>query len=43
MYLTCGDQDALLAIATGERAYAFQVPSDIMAYLPLTKSEVMVA
>ncbi len=26
-----GDRDALLAIATGERAYAFQVPSDIMS------------
>ena len=26
-----GDQDALLAIATEERAYAFQVPSDIMS------------
>lgn len=26
-----GDQDALLAIATGERAYAFQVPSQIMS------------
>lgn len=26
-----GDQDALLAIATGERAYAFQVPSEIMS------------
>jgi TPM domain len=26
-----GDQDALLAVATGERAYAFQVPSDIMS------------
>ena len=26
-----GDQDALLAIATGERAYAFHVPSDIMS------------
>ena len=26
-----GDRDALLAVATGERAYAFQVPSDIMS------------
>jgi hypothetical protein len=26
-----GDRDALLAIATEERAYAFQVPSDIMS------------
>ncbi len=26
-----GDRDALLAIATGERAYAFQVPSAIMS------------
>src|ERR1700754_6434 len=26
-----GDQDVLLAIATGERAYAFQTPSDLMS------------
>ena len=26
-----GDQDALLAVATTERAYAFQVPSDVMS------------
>jgi hypothetical protein len=26
-----GDQDALLAVATGERAYAFQVPSELMS------------
>lgn len=38
-----GDQDALLAVATGERAYAFQVPTAIMSQsdaLALQRNEI---